>query len=241
MTSIDYRPLKGISEFKAAEAMQRAVWGEGDKEDPFDLMMVVQNEGGLVGGAFVDGRLLGYVFGFPTRDPDVQYSHRLAVLPEARGLGLGAGLKRYQRRWCLDNGIRRIRWTYDPLRRTNAALNIRVLGAEASTYYRDFYGDMAGINEGAPSDRLRVDWMLDDPHVERRMAGNREPIALAGDIRQITIPDGFETAMQQDPERATALRLASRTEFETAFAEGFVIRDFDPETATYRLSRGQEV
>lgn len=237
MTTIEYRPLKGIAEFKAAEEMQRAVWGEGDKEDPFDLMMVVQNEGGLVGGAFVDGRLLGYVFGFPTRDPLVQYSHRLAVLPEARGLGLGAGLKRYQRRWCLENGIGRIRWTYDPLRKTNAALNIRVLGAEASTYYRDFYGEMSGINQGAPSDRLRVDWVLDDPDVERRMAGDREPLALSGDVRQIAIPEGFEDAMQRDPKRATVLRLASRAEFEAAFADGFVIRDFDPQTSTYRLIR----
>lgn len=237
MSAIDYRPLRGLSEFKAAEAMQRAVWGEGDKEDPFDLMMVVQNEGGLVGGAFVDGRLLGYVFGFPTRDPEVQYSHRLAVLPDARGLGLGAGLKRYQRRWCLENGIRRIRWTYDPLRKTNAALNIRVLGAEASTYYREFYGEMSGINEGAPSDRLRVDWVLDDPHVERRMEGNRDALPLEGEVRSIAIPEGFEAAMKDDPGRATALRLQSRACFEEAFAAGFVIRDFDPQTSTYRLAK----
>ncbi len=237
MTAIEYRPLRGIQEFKAAEEMQRTVWGEGDKEDPFDLMMVVQNEGGLVGGAFVEGKLLGYVFGFPTRAADVQYSHRLAVLPEARGLGLGAGLKRYQRRWCLENGIRVIRWTYDPLRRTNAALNIRVLGAEASTYYRDFYGEMAGINQGAPSDRLRVDWVLDDPVVESRMAGNRDPLLLAGEARTIAVPADFEEAMRTDPERATALRLESRALFEAAFADGFVVRDFDPSALTYHLLR----
>lgn len=237
MTAIEYRPLKGIQEFKAAEEMQRTVWGEGDKEDPFDLMMVVQNEGGLVGGAFADGKLLGYVFGFPTREADVQYSHRLAVLPEARGLGLGAGLKRYQRRWCLENGITRIRWTYDPLRPTNAALNIRVLGAEASIYYRDFYGDMTGINQGAPSDRLRVDWVLNDPDVVRRMEGDRRPLTLQGDARTIPIPAGFEDAMKADPERATALRLESRALFEAAFAEGFVVRDFDPASATYHLAR----
>ncbi|MBB4065778.1 GNAT family N-acetyltransferase [Gellertiella hungarica] len=237
MTDIEYRPLKGIAEFKAAEEMQRTVWGEGDKEDPFDLMMVVQNEGGLVGGAFRQGRLLGYVFGFPTRDPEVQYSHRLAVLPEARGLGLGAGLKRYQRRWCLDNGIRRIRWTYDPLRLTNAALNIRVLGGQASTYYQDFYGEMTGINSGAPSDRLRLDWHLDDPAVERRALGDREPLALSGDILEIVIPQGFEEAMTADPETATRLRLESRAEFERAFADGFVVRDFEPSTRAYRLVR----
>ena len=92
MTEVLFRDLSGMDEFRAAEGLQRAVWGEGDLPDPADLMMVIQAEGGLVGGAFVAGRLLGYVFGFPTRDPQVQHSHRLAVLPEARGLGLGAAL-----------------------------------------------------------------------------------------------------------------------------------------------------
>lgn len=236
MTAIEYRPLKGIAEFKAAEALQRAVWGEGDKEDPFDLLMVVQSEGGLVGGAFADGRLLGFVFGFPTRSADTQYSHRLAVLSDARGLGLGLGLKRFQRQWCLENGIRRISWTYDPLRVTNASLNIRVLGAEASTYYCDFYGEMEGINKGAPSDRLRVDWLIDTPHVARRAGGDRSPLPYeSGKARIIAIPDAYESIMASDPDRATALRLENRAIFEEALQEGFVVRDFDPATRSYIL------
>lgn len=239
MTSIEYRPLKGIAEFKAAEALQRAVWGEGDKEDPFDLMMVIQNEGGLVGGAFGDGRLLGYVFGFPTRDPETQYSHRLAVLAEARGLGLGLGLKRYQRQWCLENGVRRIRWTYDPLRLANASLNIRGLGGRSSTYYCDFYGEMEGINKGAPSDRVRVDWLLDDPIVRARVTGDRRPVELQGcEIREIAIPSGFEAMLASDPEGATHRRLQTRTLFQDAFAKGFEIRDFAPDRLAYILVRG---
>ncbi len=238
MSGIDYRPLQGLAEFKAAEALQRTVWGEGDKEDPFDLMMVIQNEGGLVGGAFRDGQLLGFVFGFPTRDPEVQYSHRLAVLSEARGLGLGIGLKRYQRQWCLENGIRRIRWTYDPLRLANAALNIRGLGGRASTYYCDFYGEMEGINKGAPSDRLRVDWLLDDPVVTARAGGDREPVRLDGfETREITIPRSFETLLADDPDEAIRIRLETRAIFQQAFAEGFEIRDFSAERLAYVLAR----
>ena len=89
MTELTFRDLRGMAEFRAAEDLQRSVWGAGDAPDPADLMMVIQAEGGLVGGAFAEGRLLGYVFGFPTRDPQVQHSHRLAVLSEARGLRLG--------------------------------------------------------------------------------------------------------------------------------------------------------
>jgi predicted GNAT superfamily acetyltransferase len=206
MTEIHYRLLEGIAEFKEAEALQRAVWGEGDKEDPFDLMMVIQKEGGLVAGAFREGRLLGYVFGFPTRDPEIQYSHRLAVLPEARGLGLGLGLKRYQRLWCLENRIRAVHWTFDPLRLANAVLNIRALGARSSTYHRDYYGEMEGINRGAPSDRLRVDWRLDDPLVERRATGDRDAADL-GDVstREIVIPADFDRLLAHEPEQAIAL------------------------------------
>lgn len=131
-----------MGELREAEALQRAVWGEGDLPDPADLMMVIQSEGGLVGGAFVGGRLTGYVFGFPSRNPTVQYSHRLAVLAEARGLGLGRRLKLYQRDWCMARGIGRVRWTFDPLQALNATLNIHRLGATSNVYLEDYYGEM---------------------------------------------------------------------------------------------------
>ena len=89
MSGIVFRDLAGMAEFNAAEELQRIVWGRDDTPDPADLMMVIQKEGGLVAGAFVDGVLKGYVFGFPTRAPDVQHSHRLAGHPDQRGGGLG--------------------------------------------------------------------------------------------------------------------------------------------------------
>lgn len=58
-------------------------------------MMVIRAKGGLCAGAFLEGRLIGYVFAFPTRNPKVQHSHRLAVHPDARGLHLGSRLKWY--------------------------------------------------------------------------------------------------------------------------------------------------
>ena len=155
------RDLSGMEEFFKAEQLQRDVWGADDTEDPADLMMVIQHEGGLVAGAFEGERLVGYVFGFPTREPHVQHSHRLAVHPDARGRSLALRLKRYQRDWCLARGITLVRWTFDPLRHTNAHLNIARLGAEVSTYHPDYYGVMKGINAGLPSDRLRADWHLE--------------------------------------------------------------------------------
>ena len=64
----EIRDLNGMAEFRQAEILQNDVWGKEDTADPADLMMVIQAEGGLCAGAFLEGRLIGYVFGFPSKD-----------------------------------------------------------------------------------------------------------------------------------------------------------------------------
>lgn len=236
MTELSFRDLHGMAEFRAAEELQRQVWGEGDQPDPADLMFVIQAEGGLVGGAWLDDRLMGYVFGFPTRDPQVQHSHRLAVLPQARGLGLGLRLKLYQRDWCLQRGIARVRWTFDPLRSVNASLNIHSLGAESDTYLPDYYGEMAGINAGLGSDRLLVDWDLASEKVAA-LAARRPRPATDGTSLPLALPKDVETLARADPSRADALRRDLRAHLQDAFARGRRIIGFDRETRCYILSR----
>ncbi|MDT8854041.1 GNAT family N-acetyltransferase [Paracoccaceae bacterium Fryx2] len=229
------RDLAGMDEFRAAEALQCTVWGAGDKEDPADLMMVVQAEGGIAAGAFEGGQLLGYVFGFPTATPGMQHSHRLAVLPQARGQGLGAALKWYQRDWCLARGITCVRWTYDPLRHANAALNIARLGARVSVYCQDYYGVMAGINSGSPSDRLLADWALDAPHVAALAAGG---VADApADALRIAIPADFGALLTADPAAALAARLEVRAAMQAAFADGLAVQGYDVVRREYLLAR----
>lgn len=235
MTEITFRDLSGMAEFRAAEDLQRAVWGEGDLPDPADLMMVIQAEGGLIGGAFAEGRLLGYIFGFPTRDPQVQHSHRLAVLPEARGLQLGVRLKLYQRDWGLRHGIARIRWTFDPLRPVNATLNIHRLGATSDTYLPDYYGEMAGINSGLASDRLLVDWDLASPVVAALADGRPRPDQAATPLA-LTLPEDLDALMRDDPAKASDLRLGLRQELRQALSEGRRIVDFDRRARQYLLT-----
>jgi len=224
MTDITYRDLRGMAEFRAAEDLQRDVWGAGDQPDPADLMMVIQAEGGLVGGAFAGDRLLGYVFAFPTREAGAQHSHRLAVRAEARGLGLGVKLKLWQRDWCLTRGITLVRWTYDPLRATNAALNIARLGASAATYHVDYYGEMEGINRGVASDRLLAEWRLD------------APAATPGKPLDIALPEDFGALLVQDPPAAAALRLQMRAALLQAFGRGQRITGYDRARRVYLLS-----
>ncbi len=235
MTAAVFRDLSGMAEMRMAEDLQRQVWGEGDLPDPADLMMVIQAEGGLVGGAFAEGRLLGYIFGFPTRDPQVQHSHRLAVAPRARGLGLGARLKLYQRDWCLARGITHVRWTFDPLRALNATLNIARLGAQSGTYLEDYYGEMAGINSGLASDRLLVDWDLAAAPVAALSQGKPPPRADACPL-DLVLPEDIETLAAQDPHRAQAQRLALRAALQAGFAEGRRIVGFDRAARVYLLS-----
>ncbi|MFO1133167.1 MAG: GNAT family N-acetyltransferase [Hyphomicrobiales bacterium] len=233
------RDLSGMEEFFKAEQLQRDVWGADDTEDPADLMMVIQNEGGLAAGAFEGERLVGYVFAFPTREPHVQHSHRLAVHPDARGKSLALRLKRYQRDWCLARGITLVRWTFDPLRHTNAHLNIAKLGAEVSTYHPDYYGVMKGINAGLPSDRLRADWHLAS---ERAVAcAAWEPglttMPLAEDAPRVRIVADLDRLLVEDYAAALAARLSVRENLMQLFAEGYAIRGYDAGTTSYLLQR----
>ena len=231
--SMVIRDLVGMAEFEAAEHLQIVVWGEDDRPDPADLLMVVAHEGGLVAGAFEGETLIGYIFGFPTKDPTIQHSHRLAVLPQARGGGLAAKLKWYQRDWCLKRGISHVRWTYDPLRAVNANLNINRLGCTAGTYHVDYYGVMAGINQGAPSDRLLAEWDLNSAEV-KALADGKSGFKITPE-RVIEIPDDFGGMLERDQPAAIAERLRVRKEMTEAFASGLRVRGYDAARKAYLL------
>lgn len=230
------RDLSGIAEMKASEALQRAVWGQDDPPDNADLLMSIQHEGGLVAGAFQGARMVGFLFGFPTAAPGIQHSHRLAIHPSARGLGLGARLKWYQRDWCLARGIGRVRWTYDPLRAINARLNIGHLGARASEYLVDYYGPMEGINAGLPSDRLVADWDLGGAAAIARADGLPLP-GGGGERRRAALPADIDGLLAAAPARALEERLRLRAELTAAFADGWQICGFDPAGPAYVLMR----
>lgn len=230
------RDFASLADFRQAETLQRTVWGEGDIIDPADLMMVLQEEGGFAAGAFDGDRLIGYIFGFATATRGVQHSHRLAVLAEARGLGLGGRLKWYQADWCLRHGVTHVRWTYDPLRLTNAVLNIEKLGASARTYFPDYYGSMGGINAGTASDRLLADWHLGSTRVDRRRAGR--PVLSADEVaraERVAIPGDFERLLDEDLAAAQAARLDVRARLVDAFARGLAVVGVDGKAAEYLL------
>jgi predicted GNAT superfamily acetyltransferase len=131
--------------------------------------------GAILLGAFVDGKMAGFVYSFPAIYDGgfCQHSHLLAVVPEFQGYGIGKKLKWAQRREALKQGIDLITWTYDPLQAKNANLNLRALGVRSRTYFQDFYGPIPSlcIGSGISTDRLLVEWPLGEKRVLDRQKG----------------------------------------------------------------------
>ncbi len=170
-----FRRLSKPEEFRHAEELQREAWGLTDEPPTSStIQRAIQDNGGLVLGAFADIYLAGLTIGFLGWDGTqlYHYSHMTAVRPPYQNHHVGFRLKAFQREEVLKQGLALARWTFDPLQSKNARLNVRRLGARPDQYHVHYYGTMGSeLNRGLESDRVRVTWSLTDPDVEARMAG----------------------------------------------------------------------
>ena len=170
-----FRRLDKPDEFRQLSDVTRAAWGSGLEEVvPIPLQRALQDNGGLVLGAFSDIYLAGFALGFLGWDGTTlyHYSHITAVRPEYQNHRVGIRLKVFQREEVLKQGLKEARWTFDPLQSRNALVNIRRLGGRPDQYYVHYYGQMDDqLNRGLETDRLRLIWELSSPRVEERIAG----------------------------------------------------------------------
>jgi predicted GNAT superfamily acetyltransferase len=191
MPDFDLRPLKTLADFHAAEEVQRAAWSSADIDIvPLHLMLTIAKNGGVALGAFAQDQLVGFVLGFlgtsnrygaeaPATVKLKHCSHMLGVLPDWQSRGVGYALKVAQREAVLNQGVRLITWTYDPLESRNAHLNIAKLGAVCNTYIRDYYGELRDeLNRGLATDRFQVDWWIASRRIETRLGRKRPPLQL---------------------------------------------------------------
>ncbi|GAA4385050.1 GNAT family N-acetyltransferase [Agromyces bauzanensis] len=140
------------------------------------------------------------------------HSHMNAVDPAARGRGIGVALKLRQRAVCLAHGVTEMRWTYDPLIRRNARMNLVRLGAEVTAFLPDFYGELGDAITGADrSDRFEVRWRLDSPRSTRALA--RGPVPAWRAEGGLPLVADYERVRMEDPRVAARLRDASRDAF----------------------------
>jgi predicted GNAT superfamily acetyltransferase len=189
------QPLRSSQQFKECEDIQIEVWGK--LAVSAELLKVTQQHGGTVLGALVNGKICGFVYAFLARYHGrlVHWSHLMAVREKERDQGLGLRMKHMHRRVALQQGIRSICWTFDPLQSRNALLNISRLGADVEEYVPDCYGPFASIIEkGLPSDRFVVNWRIATARVRKhlQMQFKPRPIPSLLHVNETTMSqDGF--------------------------------------------------
>lgn len=193
------RPLVSLAELRAAVALQEEVWGRGFSEKvPASIQKIAARLGGVAAGAFDDDALVGFVFGITGIEGGrpVHWSHMLAVLPGREGRNLGRRLKAYQRERLLERGVTRMYWTFDPLESRNGWFNLVRLGAVATEYIVDMYGDTdSPRHRGIGTDRFLALWEMDSPRVRDRLDPATLPPDPLGGRDHAALPRAFEVEM----------------------------------------------
>ena len=193
-----------------------SVWStaSGSQITP-NLLQAMIHSGSYLSGAFIDDKMVGTAFAFPaTNDGLHLHSHMTAVLPEFRDQGVGYSLKIDQWNWAKKKNYSHLSWTFDPLVRRNAKLNIAKLGVDISAYFPNFYGDMPdALNAGDESDRLMVLWRtgIDAPKA-RELITKPE----TGDIL-IEIPEDIVAIRSKNQSESMKWRRQVREQFLAAF------------------------
>lgn len=138
-------------------ALYRAELGHGEpgmELNPRLLSALVRNAGSAV-GLLEGARLVAFAYGVHARDDAGEYhwSQSAAVAADVQGRGLGRRLKQAQADAVRSDGVRSMRWAFDPRLGRNAHFNLDVLGARARRYVDDFY-------HRPGTDRLVAEWDL---------------------------------------------------------------------------------
>ena len=245
------RSLTDLSELHDARHIFDAVWPSvaGGSQVQANLLRAIVHAGGHASAAYVGDQPVAAAFGFCGRHRgadgtwhDLLHSHMAAVLDEYRDRHIGSALKLHQRVWALEQSIPVITWSFDPLVRRNARLNVLKLGVEVRGYEVNFYGDMDdALNSGDPSDRVFAWWVVDSERAARAAGGGIEPLTdfeIESDDRRfvIELPDDIVALRSTDPDAARQWRLLVRDRLMSAFADGSVIIGIDS-TGNYVLER----
>ena len=245
---VTVRPLSSRAEFELAEGVQASAWGVGDRGvTPKEVLIAIQDNGGLVLGAYDGTSMVGYSLMMPGyKDGHVyMYSHQTGVTKEYQSKGVGYLLKLMQKDFALKRGFEMIAWTFDPLIGRNAHFNVKKLGVIARTYMVDYYGPMDdSINWGLPTDRFLCEWYL-KPSMQKGIRSSAkgvtketfrvisrtsaEPyprcrdwhIDLSVDKALVDIPRDVVKLKSKDLEEAKRWREATRDTFQRYFSAGF--------------------
>ena len=242
---VEVRELTTTHEFDEARRVWDTAWPQpqGGTEMTAHLIRALHHSGAYVSGAYVGDEIVGACMAFVGRgqEPDGSWhthlhSHVAAAMPGRTDRGLGTALKVHQRAWALDKSLDRIEWTFDPLVRRNARLNLIKLGGTAVHYFIDFYGAKEdGLNAGDESDRFILRWDITFDRVAEARGGGIEAPSRAslvamgasvavgvdaegapvsndvdGPVRLVALPEDIVALRGSDPALAKRWRQAVR-------------------------------
>jgi len=214
--------------------------------------------GGLVlaaHGDTDDGSVIGVLVDLHA-SADVYSARRTAFLgvhPATRNRGIARALRMAERRIHQEAAVDLVFWDLDPLRSVDAHLALNRLGAIATGYARNRYGEVHDEpNLGLATDRLRVEWWIDSPHVtavvdrgepprhyrvgihemelvtETRLTPNGSRMikgfrgSPSAEHVLVEIPVDVDRIRREDPAAAREWRSQSRGVFELLFESGYV-------------------
>ena len=238
MTTIVIRDIESLDEMHEVEQLQREVWGVEDLEIYPALALKPQKElGATLIGAFAEGHMVGFVFGFPgiLNGETIIHSDMLGIRAEYRSNNLGYLLKRAQRDAALALGVKRITWTFDPLQSRNAHFNFSKLGVIADRYYVDYYGVTSSFLHRYGTDRLWVTWLLENE------SAKPEPADVAALPHLVRVGENLAPVLSEEPitssevvieipreltEHHKLWRMATRDAFTRALEQGFIVQGF---------------
>ena len=214
--SIQVRELDNLQDQDFGRNIFDITWSmDAGTEITPNLLQAMVHSGSYLSGAFIDNKIVGAAFAFPATNGGLHlHSHMTAVLPEYRDKGVGYALKIDQWNWAKKKNYSHLSWTFDPLVRRNAKLNIAKLGVDISAYHPNFYGDMPdALNAGDESDRLMVSWRTDiDAPKARELITKPE----TGDIL-IEIPEDIVAIRSKNQSESMKWRRQVREQFMAAF------------------------
>ncbi len=214
--SIQVRELDNLQDQNFGRKIFDITWSMdvGTEITP-NLLQAMVHSGSYLSGAFIDNKIAGAAFAFPATNGGLHlHSHMTAVLPEFRDKGVGYALKMDQWYWAKKQNYSHLSWTFDPLVKRNAKLNLVKLGVDISAYHPNFYGDMPdALNAGDESDRLMVSWITDiDTPKARELISKPE----TGDIL-IEIPEDIVAIRSNNQSESMKWRRQVRKQFMSAF------------------------
>jgi predicted GNAT superfamily acetyltransferase len=210
------RELESLQDQESGRKIFDLTWAmDAGTEITPNLLQAMVHSGSYLSGAFVDNKIVGAAFAFPATNNGLHlHSHMTAVLDAYRDKGVGYALKIDQWNWAKKHKYSHLSWTFDPLVRRNAKLNIVKLGVDISAYYPNFYGEMSdALNAGDESDRLMVSWSTDiDEPISRQLIAHPNP-----DDILIEIPEDIVAIRSKGQSESMKWRRQVRDQFLAAF------------------------